>query len=45
MVQTLHTRYIPVEDLRRLDPDLKTFTNINQLDELDRINRCPAPDR
>jgi len=45
MVQTLHTRYIPVEDLRRLDPDLKTFTNINQLDELDRINRCPASDR
>lgn len=43
MVQSLNTRYIPVDDLRRFDPELKTFTNINQLDELDRINRCPAP--
>ena len=43
MVQSLNTRYIPVDDLRRFDPDLKTFTNINQLDELDRINRFPAP--
>jgi len=39
MVKTLHTRYIPVEDLRGFDPSLRTFTNINKLEELECINR------
>ena len=38
MIRSINTKYIPVEDLRRFDPALRTFTNINQLDELDRIN-------
>lgn len=41
MVRNLNTRYIPAADLRRFDPQLRTFTNINRLEELDRINtRC-----
>jgi molybdopterin-guanine dinucleotide biosynthesis protein A len=43
MIRSFNTRYIPVEDLRRFDPKLKTFTNINKLEELDRINRGPGP--
>jgi len=39
MVQSLNTRYIHVDQIRRFDPDLKTFTNINMLEELERINR------
>jgi molybdopterin-guanine dinucleotide biosynthesis protein A len=38
MIRSLNTRYVPVEELRRFDPKLKTFTNINKLEELDRIN-------
>jgi len=38
MIRSLRTRYVPVEELRRFDPRLKTFTNINKLEELDRIN-------
>ncbi|MGP8085279.1 MAG: molybdenum cofactor guanylyltransferase, partial [Methanoregula sp.] len=32
MIQTLNARYIPVDDLRALDPGLRTFTNINKLE-------------
>jgi|SRR5208337_1715843 len=38
MIQTLNTRYIPVDELRAFDPDLRTFTNINKLEELEHIN-------
>ncbi|HSQ93028.1 MAG TPA: molybdenum cofactor guanylyltransferase [Methanoregula sp.] len=38
MIRSLRTRYVPVGDLRRFDPSLRTFTNINKLEELDRIN-------
>jgi len=38
MIRSIKTRYVPVEDLRRLDPDLRTFTNINKLEELEQIN-------
>jgi len=38
MIQTLNARYIPVDDLRAFDPGLKTFTNINKLEELAHIN-------
>jgi molybdenum cofactor guanylyltransferase len=38
MIRSLNTRYVPVEELRRFDPSLRTFTNINKLEELDRIN-------
>ena len=42
MIQSLNARYIPVDDLRAMDPDLRTFTNINRLEELERINRSPG---
>jgi molybdopterin-guanine dinucleotide biosynthesis protein A len=47
MIRSIRTRYVPVEDLRRLDPALRTFTNINKLEDLERINgeHAPAPDR
>jgi molybdopterin-guanine dinucleotide biosynthesis protein A len=38
MIRSFNTRYVPVEELRRFDPMLRTFTNINKLEELDRIN-------
>ena len=38
MIRSFNTRYVPVEELRRFDPSLRTFTNINKLEELDRIN-------
>ena len=34
MIRSIRTRYVPVSELRRYDPDLMTFTNINRLDEL-----------
>ena len=42
MIRSLNTRYVPVEELRRFDPMLRTFTNINKIEELDRINATPA---
>jgi molybdopterin-guanine dinucleotide biosynthesis protein A len=42
MIRSLNTRYVPVEELRRFDPELRTFTNINKLDELDLINATVA---
>lgn len=42
MIRSLNTRYVPVEELRRFDPMLRTFTNINKLEELDRINATGA---
>lgn len=38
MIRSLDTLYLPVDDLRRIDPSLKTFTNINKIEELDAIN-------
>jgi molybdopterin-guanine dinucleotide biosynthesis protein A len=38
MVMSLTARYIPVDELRVIDPELKTFTNINKLEDLQRIN-------
>ena len=38
MIRSINTRYVPVSDLRSLDPDLRTFTNINKLEDLQRIN-------
>lgn len=37
MVRNLKSTYIPVDVLRKYDPALKTFTNINRLEELDRF--------
>ncbi len=42
MIRSLNTRYVPVEELRSFDPKLRTFTNINKLEELDQINATAA---
>lgn len=33
-------RYVPVQDLRKYDPELQTFTNINRLDELEQFRKA-----
>ncbi len=38
MIRSLSARYVPVDELKIIDPDLKTFTNINKLEDLKRIN-------
>jgi len=38
MIRSINTRYVSVEELRQFDPALKTFTNINKLEDLERIN-------
>jgi len=38
MIRSINTRYVPVTELRPLDPELKSFTNINKLEDLERIN-------
>jgi molybdopterin-guanine dinucleotide biosynthesis protein A len=37
MVKSLDAVYLSVEELRKFDPGLVTFTNINKLEELDRM--------
>lgn len=37
MVKNLHARYVHVDLIRKIDPSLKTFTNINKLDDLSAI--------
>jgi molybdenum cofactor guanylyltransferase len=39
MIRSINTRYVPVDELRPYDPALRTFTNINKLEDLERINR------
>ena len=38
MIRNLHANYINVEEFRKIDPDLRTFMNINKLDDLTKIN-------
>jgi len=38
MVKSLSARHIPVDELKIIDPFLKTFTNINKLEDLERNN-------
>jgi molybdopterin-guanine dinucleotide biosynthesis protein A len=39
MVASMRVRFVEIEDLRRLDPDLATFTNVNKLEELEGMRR------
>ena len=38
MIQALHARYINVEEFRKFDPDLRSFVNVNKLEDLADIN-------
>jgi molybdopterin-guanine dinucleotide biosynthesis protein A len=39
MVGSMRVRFVGIDELRRLDPDLKTFTNVNKLEELEGMRR------
>ena len=43
MIRNINTRYVLVEELRPFDPTLKTFTNINTLKDLERMNAGSLP--
>lgn len=43
MIRTLDCRYVPVESLRALDPELRTFTNINRVDDLAQLGEDCGP--
>jgi molybdenum cofactor guanylyltransferase len=38
MIRSINTRYVQVDELRKFDPTLRTFTNINKLEDLERMN-------
>lgn len=38
MIRSIDTLYVPVNDLRQFDKDLRSFTNINKLADLEQIN-------
>jgi molybdopterin-guanine dinucleotide biosynthesis protein A len=38
MIMNLSARYVPVDEIKKFDPDLLTFTNINKLEDLERMN-------
>jgi len=39
MVKGLNTNYVPVDEIRAIDHELITFTNINKIEDLERINK------
>lgn len=38
MIREMNARYINVKELHDVDPDLKTFTNINKIEDLKRLS-------
>lgn len=38
MIKNLHAYYVSVEEFRKIDPDLRSFVNINKLEDLKSIN-------
>ena len=38
MVRGLNTLYVPIDEIRAIDHELTTFTNINKIEDLERIN-------
>ena len=38
-ISRMNVNYVPVEDIRKIDPDLKTFMNINTCEDLEMINK------
>jgi len=39
MVKALRVRFVEIEDLRELDPELAAFTNINKIEELEKLKK------
>lgn len=44
MIRSINTRYVCMEKIREIDPDLLTFTNINNLDDLRTIGLLAEDD-
>ena len=44
MIWSLNTRYVSVERIREIDPNLLTFTNINNLEDLESIGPAAGHD-
>jgi molybdopterin-guanine dinucleotide biosynthesis protein A len=40
MIMNLSALYVPVDEIKKIDPHLLTFTNINKLEDLERMNRA-----
>ena len=40
MVRGLNTLYVPIDEIRAIDHELNTFTNINKIEDLERINNA-----
>jgi molybdopterin-guanine dinucleotide biosynthesis protein A len=38
MVRGLNTLYVPIDEIRTIDHELNTFTNINKIEDLEHIN-------
>src|SRR5208337_3067061 len=38
LIRSINTKYVPVEELKQFDPELRTFININKVEDLERIN-------
>ena len=39
MVKAMRVRFVEIDELRGMDPELKTFTNVNKVEELERMKR------
>jgi molybdenum cofactor guanylyltransferase len=37
MVKGMRVRYVEIEELRRMDPELASFTNINKIEDLEKL--------
>jgi molybdopterin-guanine dinucleotide biosynthesis protein A len=44
MIMHLSAKYVPVDELKKIDPELLTFTNINKPEDLERINTAATQD-
>lgn len=43
MVWSMNARYVNVHELQRIDPHLRTFTNINKVEDLHDLHRLTGP--
>ena len=39
MVKAMRVRFVEIDELRRMDPELMTFTNVNKIEELEKIRK------
>jgi molybdopterin-guanine dinucleotide biosynthesis protein A len=39
MVASMRVRFVEIEELRQMDPELATFTNVNKIEDLERLKK------